>query len=165
LQLLSGYPDCKLYQPRVGRIYLNGRKHVMIPANLTTNEVKNAAGTEEEFLRQYTAERKLIFAKSGELPNLPHRLTISHVESGAGVDLVRRSLIRIDKTILGVSGVPRTISTYEVTVIPVGDLAAYTEVKNAKANLMSFTASQGATTTILYDCTGYGADAATNGTL
>jgi hypothetical protein len=137
----------------------------MIPANLNTNEVKNAAGTEEEFLRQYASERKLVFAKSGETPNLPHRLTISHQETGSGADLVRRSLVRVDKTILGVSGVPRKIEVYEVHVIPVGDIANYTEVKNASANLMSFIASTGATTTILYDCTGYGADAAISGTL
>lgn len=137
----------------------------MIPANLVTNEVKNAAGTEEEFLRQYTSERKLIFAKSGEVPNRPHRLTISHQETGSGVDLRRRSLVRIDKTIAGVSGVPRTISSYWVSDVPIGDIADYTEVKNANANLMSFMASQGATTTILYDNTGYGADAVTSGTL
>jgi hypothetical protein len=137
----------------------------MIPAHLNTNEVKNAAGTEEEFLRQFVSERKLIFAKSGELPNLPHRLTISHVETGSGLTLVRRSLVRIDKTVLGVDGLPVVISDYEVTVIPVGNLAAYTEVKNVKANLLSFCATTGAATTVLFDCTGYGADAAVSGTL
>jgi hypothetical protein len=137
----------------------------MIPANLNTNEVKNAAGTEEEFLRQYTSERKLIFAKSGETPNLPHRLTISHTETGAGVDLMRRSLVRVDKTILGVDGTPVTISKYEVTVIPVGNIAAYTEVNNVAANLASFSSTTGAATTVLFDGTGHGTAAAVSGTL
>jgi hypothetical protein len=137
----------------------------MLPANLVTNEVKNAAGTEEEFLRQYTSERKLIFAKSGEVPNLPHRITISHVETGSGDGLRRRSLVRVDKTIAGVSLLPRVVSAYVVVDIPVGDIATYTEPKNALANLVSLVASLGASTTILYDCTGYGADAVISGTL
>jgi hypothetical protein len=137
----------------------------MIPANLVTNEVKNAAGTEEEFLRQLQSDRKLVFAKSAETPNKPHRLTVSHQETGSGVALRRRSLVRLDKTILGVSTEPRVVSAYCVVDAPVGDLDATTEIKNALANLISFLASTGATTTILYDCTGYGADSVVNGTL
>jgi hypothetical protein len=137
----------------------------MLPANLTTNEVKNAAGTEEEFLGLSTEGRKRIFAKSGETPNLPHRITVSHQETGTGVALRRRSLVRIDKTIAGASTDPRVVSAYVVCDIPVGDLAALTEPKAVLANLMSLVASLGASTTILYDCTGYGADALINGSL
>lgn len=137
----------------------------MIPANLVTSEVKNAAGTEEEFLRQYTSERKLVFAKSGEQPNLPHRLTVAHTEQGSGVNLVRRSMTRVDKTVVGASGALVPISVYEVTVIPVGELTSLTEVKNAQANLHSFVCTTGAATTVLFDGTGYGSDAMSSGTL
>lgn len=137
----------------------------MLPANLTTNEVKNAAGTEEQFLRLRANERTVVFAKDGELPNLPHRLTISHTESGVGVNAVRRSLVRVDKTIAGVNGEPVTISKYTVDVIPIGNIANYTEVTNVNANLLGFIATTGAATTVLFDGTGYGAAAAINGGL
>lgn len=137
----------------------------MIPSNLVTNEVKNSAGTEVEFLRQSTNERKLVFAQSGETPNQPHRLTISHQENGSGLELVRRSLIRVDKTVIGASGEPRVVSTYCVTVAPVGDLANTTEIKNTIAECISLIATTGAATTVLFDCTGYGADSLVNGTL
>lgn len=137
----------------------------MLPANLVTNEVKNAAGTEEEFLRLLQSERKLIFAKFGEVPNLPHRITVSHQETGTGVATRRRSVVRVDKTIAGSSTDPRVVSAYLVCDIPVGDIAAYTEPKAVLANLISLVASLGASTTILYDCTGYGADSLINGGL
>lgn len=135
----------------------------MLPTNLTTNEVKNASGTEVEFLRKDADGVSVLFAQSGEPYNLPHRLKVSHEESGQGVNLKRRTLIDVTKTVLGVDGTPVQIRTYSVTVIPVGNLNATTEVKNVLAERMSFEASTGATTTILYDCTGYGADAIVNG--
>lgn len=137
----------------------------MIPAILNTNEVKNAAGTEEQFIRRRSNDRMLVFAKENVPPNLDHTLTISHLENGSGVDKVRRSMVRVDKTVLGVSGLPRTISKYEVTVIPVGDIANYNDVKDVSANLGSFTQTTGAATTVLFDGTGHGSDAAINGTL
>jgi hypothetical protein len=57
------------------------------------------------------------------------------------------------------------VSAYAVLDIPVGDISANTEPKNVLANLMSFIASLGASTTILFDCTGNGADALVNGGL
>lgn len=137
----------------------------MFPTNLTTNEVKDSAGAEEEFLRLSQVDRKLVFAKNGEAPNAPHRLTISHSETGAGVAARRRSLLRIDKTVTGVSGDPVVVSAYVVADIPIGDLAASTEPKKVLANLMSIFASTGANTTILFDCTGYGATALADGSL
>jgi hypothetical protein len=138
-----------------------------LPANLTTNEVKNAAGTEEEFLQLSTDGRTRIFAKSGEVYSQPHRLTVSHQESGVGTAKRRRSVARVDKTIPGQVDTTKMvrITHYQVSDIPVGNLTSTTEVKNALANLISFMASLGASTTILYDCTGYGADALVNGTL
>jgi hypothetical protein len=138
----------------------------MYPTNLTTNEVKIAAGTEIEFLRQQSGGGTipLQFGASGAAPNRDHTLKVQHQKTGSGANEVRRSLLRFDKEVTGASGNVVTVSAYAVMVIPVGDLSDYTEPKNVLAELMSNLASLGASTTILYDCTGYGADALINGT-
>lgn len=145
--------------------YQNGCILHMLPSNLTTNEVKNSAGTEVEFNRLSTADRSVVFAQVGEAPNAPHRLKVEHQENGVGSKRVRRSLVRVDKTVSGADGTPVVFSSYMVVVSPVGNIASLAEAKNVTAELMSFVASLGASTTILYDCTGYGADAAVNGSL
>lgn len=137
----------------------------MLPTNLTTNEVKDSAGTEVEFLRIGTLDRSITFAQSGETPNAPHRLKISHLETGTGINLRRRSVVRVDKTVTGVSLTPRVVSAYLVLDTPVGDLSTQTEPTKAIAEIMSFCASLGASTTILYDGTGNGAAALIAGTL
>jgi len=139
----------------------------MYPANLITNEVKNSAGTEEEFLRLSSVGRQLVFSKSGELPANPHRVSVSHLETGTGTAKRRRSVVRVDKTVAGQVDVTKTerISAYVVVDLPIGDLTSYAEAKNVLANLISNVASQGASNVILYDCTGYGADALINGGL
>jgi len=137
----------------------------MLPTNLTTNEVKDSSGTEVEFLRMSTEGRKVIFQKSGELPNAPSRLTVSHGEVGDGLTKRRRSLVRVDRTINGGSGTPRVVTAYVVCDFPVGDLASDAELKTALAYLLSFCASTGADTTVKYDCTGNGASALIAGSL
>lgn len=137
----------------------------MLSNTLVTNEVKNAAGTEVEFSRISTTARSTEFAQVAETPNAPHRLKISHQETGSGATARRRSVIRFDKTVTGVSTTPRVVSAYAVLDAPVGDLAASTEIKNVIAELMSFIASLGASTTILYDGTGNGAVALIEGGL
>lgn len=137
----------------------------MLPTNLNTNEVKNSAGTEVEFSRLSTLDRSVTFAQVSESPNLQHRLKVSHLEVGAGALLRRRSVARVDKTVTGVSGTPRVISCYCVLDIPVGDVANFTETTNVVAELNSFMASLGASTTILYDGTGNGSAALINGSL
>lgn len=132
---------------------------------LVTNEVKDASGTEVEFSRISTNGRTTEFAKVGELPNAPYRLKVSHQETGSGANLVRRSVVRFDKTVTGASLLPRGVGAYMVLTAPVGDLSATTEIKNVIANLMSFCASLGASTTILYDCTGNGASVLVDGSL
>lgn len=128
---------------------------------LVTNEIKNAAGTEVEFQRlgDGPTPRSTVFAQIGESPALQHRLNISHSESGSGVRKRRRSLIRFDKTVVSTVDLvtPVTVSAYAVVDAPIGALAASTEMSNVLAELMSFMASLGASTTILYDCTGNGA--------
>lgn len=137
----------------------------MLSNTLNTNEVKNAAGTEVEFSRLSTSTRATEFQQVAEAPNLPHRLKISHQETGNGITLRRRSLVRIDKTVAGASLTPRVVSAYIVLDAPVGDLAADTEIKNVLAELMSFCATTGAATTVLFDCTGNGASALVAGGL
>lgn len=136
-----------------------------LPQTLNTNEVKNAAGTEIEFLYRDEVGRMREYAASGEAPNLSHRLKVSHQEVGKGTELVRRSVSRVDKTVVGASGTKRVISFYKVGVIPVGDLADLTVVKDVSAELDSFCCTTGAATTVLFDGSGYGDSAIINGTL
>lgn len=138
----------------------------MLATSLNTNEIKNSAGTEVEFQhRQYGEGMMREFSAIGELPNLEHRLVVSHQESGSAAKKVRRSLVRFNKNVAGVDGTIETISFYTVAVIPVGNLANFTEVTNVCAELVSFLASLGASTTILYDGTGNGATSLINGSL
>jgi len=132
----------------------------MLSNTLNTNEVKNSAGTEIEFSRLSQGDgRKTVFSQIAETPYAPYRLTVSHQETGTGVSLRRRSLIRFDKTV--VSSVDATkmvvVSAYMVLDAPIGALTTTAEMANVVANVMSFAASLGASTTILYDCTGNGA--------
>jgi len=139
----------------------------MLSNTLNTNEIKNAAGTEVEFSRLSTSARSTEFAQIGETPALPHRLSISHQETGNGIKRRRRSLVRFDKTIVSTVDLvtPVTISAYAVLDFPSGAMAAITEGTNVTAELMSFLASLGASTTILYDGTGNGANALLTGGL
>jgi len=71
----------------------------------------------------------------------------------------RRSLVRFDKTVIsGVDNItPITVSVYAVADVPTGAMSSDAETKNVLAELISFMASLGASTTILYDNTGNGA--------
>lgn len=139
----------------------------MLSNTLNTNEVKDAAGTEVEFQRLSQNGRTTEFGKITELPNLPHRLKISHLESGSGFNRRRRSVIRIDKTVASTVDTTKsvTVSAYIVLDAPLGALAANTEMGNVLANIMSFTATTGAATTVLFDGTGNGATALLTGGL
>jgi hypothetical protein len=139
----------------------------MLNNTLNTNEIKNAAGTEVEFSRLSVDQRSTVFAQITESPALPHRLTISHGEVGAGIKRRRRSLVRIDKTSVSTvdSVTPVTTSCYVVLDAPVGALTASTELSAVVAEVLSFCASLGASTTILYDGTGNGANALIAGSL
>jgi len=138
-----------------------------IPTNLTTNEVKDSVGTEVEFNQLSVTGRSRAFLKVNESPGLPHRITISHQENGSGTSKRRRSVVRVDLSVTGAIDVTKVekISFYIVGDIPIGNLTATTNVAVALANLLSFCASQGASTTILYDCSGYGAGALIAGSL
>lgn len=139
----------------------------MLSTTLNTNEIKNAAGTEVEFGSHSASGSSKVYQQIAEQPNLPHRLTISHSETGTGMKMRRRSLVRFDKTVIsGVdSATPITVSAYAVLDFPVGASTSSTEASNVLAELMSFLATTGAGTTVLFNCTGSGADAMLNGTL
>jgi hypothetical protein len=132
----------------------------MLSNTLVTNEVKNSAGAEQEFSRISSGPgRTTSFRQTGESPSLPHRLMISHQETGSGIKLKRRSVVRFDKSVISpVDDVtPVVVSAYVVLDSPIGALETTAEPANVLANLMSFVASLGASTTILYDGTGNGA--------
>lgn len=131
----------------------------MLSNTLNTNEIKNSAGTEVEFSRLSSSDRTTVFGQIAESMSAPHRLSVSHQETGKGINKRRRSLVRFDKTVMSTvdSVTPVVVSAYAVLDAPVGALTANTEAANVLAELMSFLASLGASTTILYDCTGNGA--------
>lgn len=139
----------------------------MLSNTLNTNEIKNAAGTEVEFQRLSSTDRSALFGQITETPSLPHRMFISHQESGVAIKKRRRSLIRFDKTVMSTvdSTVPVTVSAYMVLDAPVGALIANTEMANVIAELLSFCATTGAATTVLFDGTGNGAATLLNGGL
>jgi len=139
----------------------------MLANTLNTNEIKNSAGTEEEFQRLSSSERSTEFGKITEAPATPHRLKVSHQESGSGITRRRRSVVRFDKTVASTVDATKTVvvSAYMVLDAPIGALGTTAEFANVLANLMSFVASLGATTTILYDGTGNGAAALLSGGL
>lgn len=139
----------------------------MLSNTLNTNEVKNASATEIEFSRILTDARRTEFAQISESPSLPHRLSVGHQESGVGLKARRRSVIRVDKTVIsGVDGItPITVSAYVVLDIPKGAMAAITEATNVLAELGSFVFTTGAGTTVLFDGTGNGSQALLTGGL
>jgi hypothetical protein len=109
----------------------------------------------------------VIYAQVGESPALEHRISVQHQETGSGITRRRRSVLRVDKTVIFTvdSTTPVTCSSYVVSDTPVGALTAITEPTNVIAELMSLLASKGLSTTILYDGTGYGSEALLNGSL
>jgi hypothetical protein len=139
----------------------------MLSNTLNTNEIKNAAGTEQEFQHLDQDGRSHEFALISEPPATPHRLKVQHLETGTGINKRRRSVVRFDKTIMSTvdSALPVTVSAYAVLDAPIGALVANTEMANVLANLMSFIATTGGGTTVLFDGTGNGAQALLTGGL
>lgn len=139
----------------------------MLNNALTTNEVKDHSGTEVEFQRLSTSNRSTVFAKVGETPALPHRLSIEHQEIGSGLKARRRSKVRFDITVASAIDPTLTVTTsaYIVVDAPVGALSTDVSIRDAVAELLSFTATTGSATTVLFDCSGNGASALVAGSL
>jgi hypothetical protein len=130
-----------------------------LPTNLTTNEVKDAAGAEVQYYRRGSPTGfELEFIKDGELPSLRDRLVIGHKESGVGLKLRRRSRFGFALTSISSVDLITPVVTLGYTVLdsPIGALAANTVPAAVMARLGSFGWSLGASTTILYDGTGSG---------
>jgi hypothetical protein len=138
-----------------------------LATTLNTNEIKDSAGLEREFTHLQTVGRTREFKLILEAPGYPSRLKVSHSESGTGTSKRRRSVVRFDNSYQGAIDTSKSmiVSAYTVLDIPIGNMGSLVYGKDTLANLMSFCASLGASTTILYDCTGNGADALVNGNL
>jgi len=131
----------------------------MLANTLNTNEIKNSAGAEVEFQRLSTGDRRSEFGLITEQPSFPYRMIISHQESGSGLTKRRRSVIRFDKSSVGGVDNLKTIrdSAYIVLDRQIGNETGNTMAADLLANLMSFCATTGAATTVLFDGTGTGA--------
>jgi hypothetical protein len=127
------------------------------PTSLTNNEVKDHGGTEVEFSRIDTEGRKTVLAKVGEAPNLKHRLTTNHSESGTGINRRRRSMVRVDVESISTVDSVTPVNTAAVFYVdmPVGAVIAHTEAKRVMAEVLSFLAMLGHNM-FLYDGTGAG---------
>lgn len=147
------------------RPVFKGKCCMALSTDLLTNEVKNRAGTEIEFVHRSLEGRTHEYAQSGAAPNLPVSLKIAHSVTGVGIEAVRRSVVRIDKAVIGASAKKRTISGYKVIVAPEGDIADLNDVKDVSAMLDSFCSTTGAGTTVLFDGSGNGDSALINGTV
>lgn len=125
-------------------------------ANTTTNEIKNSVGSAVVFNRISTGPRETEFAYSSETPSRPVRLKIKHQEIGTGFTKRRRTLVRFDNTSVSDVDATKTVTTSVQLVgdIPIGGIVSTAAVKDTIAFMMSLLASLGASTTILYDCTG-----------
>jgi len=141
----------------------------MFPTTLNTNEVKNAAGAEVEFQRIVGPGNinGLVYSQIGELPAYPVRLVLNHQEIGSGTKRRRRSRVGFSSSVAGQIDTltPAVCQAYAVLDCPIGNLNSNTLLLNTMANLVSLLASRGASTTILYDCTGVGAEALVQGSL
>lgn len=137
----------------------------MLSITLNTNEVRNAAGTEVEFQSIDKQAREHVFAQITEQYALPHRLKVGHQESGKGISSKRRSVARIDKTVMSTVDTTKTctVSAYKVLEVPIGALLSTAEAANVLAELDSFTATSGGA--ILLDGTGNGNAALLSGGL
>jgi hypothetical protein len=131
----------------------------MLANTLVTNEIKNASGVEIEFQRTKQGEGWSEYAQIGELPSQPHRMRISHQETGSGVNRRRRSVVRFDRTYQSYYDTTRFVkdSAYIVIDRSIGDQSDDAWPKLLLANIMSFCATTGAGTTVLFDGTGTGA--------
>lgn len=135
--------------------------------SLNTNEIKNSAGTEVEFSRLSQNARSTEYAQVAETPSRPHRLQVGHQEIGVGLKKRRRSRVGFDKTVMSDvdTTLPVSIKGYIVLDAPVGALTTTAEMAHVLAELLSFCATTGAATTVLFDGTGTGAKCLLNGDL
>lgn len=138
----------------------------MLSSTLNTNEIRNAAGVEQEFTHRDQTGRTREFQLINEIPARPHRLGIAHQETGDGLKKRRRSRIRFDLTVISdVDNVTPVVVTFVAYVdAPVGALNTSTPIANVLANGLSFIGTTDGTT-LLLNGTGNGAKCLINGEL
>lgn len=134
---------------------------------LNTNEIKGSTGVEIEFTRKKSGDDWVEYRCETTAPSTPNVLTIKHQESGTGVNRIRRSVVRFDLTGFGEVDAtkPVTSSAHLVLSAPIGNLMTLAMPKTVLAELMSFVATTGAGTTVLFDGSGNGAASLLNGSL
>lgn len=138
----------------------------MLSNTLNTNEIKDASGAEVEFERIAIDNASTTFKQVDEDITTPNRMSISHQHVGSGVNAVRRSLVRFDLSVVNsTTGQKGVCSAYCNLVVPEGMLENMNAPTKVLAQLVSFVASLGASTTILYDGTGNGAASLLNETV
>lgn len=139
----------------------------MLSDSLVTNEIKNSAGTEIEFRRRSLGNNETEFYALTEGAVTEHTLRVKHTITGVGRNKTQSSAFRFDKTVISTVDLitPCIHSCYTVLKYPFGLMLTNAEAANVIAENMSFLASLGASTSILYDCTGNGAQALLNRTL
>lgn len=139
----------------------------MLSDLLNTNEIKNYSGVEVEFSRYTIGPTSTEFRAIAASPSLTPVLKIGHTESGKGIDRIRRSVVRFDYPAIGQVDINKSCmsSFYTVGVVPIGQLTDFNIPKMPLAFLMSFLATTGAGTTVLFDGTGNGAKVVLEGSL
>lgn len=139
----------------------------MLPNLLNTNEIKGSNGVEIEFTRLSSANLSTLFGCPTVAPSTPNVLSIKHTETGSGLSRVRRSVVRFDLDHFGSVDTTKMCrsSFYTVGVLPIGNLGDLVAPKVCLAELMSFLATTGVATTVLFDGTGNGAQCLLNGTI
>lgn len=141
----------------------------MLPTNLNTNQVKNSAGTEVEYLFHKEEGRTREYAKSGESPALKSRLLFQHQTVGkeGAFSQLRRSNFSTKEYVISdrdnLTAVPITAST--TFTVPEGALLSLNAAKDVLAKHISCLASDGTDTTVKFACTGTAAEALLNGSL
>lgn len=135
----------------------------MLSTSLLTNEVKDRLGVEQEFEHHDLSGRTHIYRRKGQAPSLPTYLKIAHQVTGVSTSTVRRSVVRVDKSVVGKSGKVVNVSCYKVWVVPEGELDDLEDVQDVSANIDSFCATTGAANVVLFDGSGNGDSAGING--
>jgi hypothetical protein len=139
----------------------------MLNNTLTTNEIKNATGSGLAFERVATGPGKQTeFKLSAETLGNPYRMTISHSRVGSGQSERRRSVVKFTAREEDANdGQKFETSAYIVVDEPTGRADNQTTLAGLIANILSFCATTGAASTVLFDGSGNGAKVLLNETL
>jgi hypothetical protein len=127
-----------------------------LPTNLNTNEVRNASGTEQEFLFHKDGDNSREWRKSGGSPSLIESLLVQHEEVGKLANLQRRSNFKTKLTFLSEtdSVTMKDIVISTTVLVPSGHLSSMTKVILAAAYHGSALSGNGTVNVLTYDGSG-----------